>query len=114
MTGRLPAGMSPRPLPDEPMNKDKLREMLQQRTEVFQSVYGGEIVRYAAEPPPDKKPWRQKKSLLDESFDKVLEEEEKRQQKEAQKSNAAKVLASPQESARPAFYDADAADMSPS
>lgn len=96
------------------MNKDKLREMLQQRTEVFQSVYGGEIVRYAAEPPPDKRPWRQKKSLLDESFDKVLEEEEKRQQKEAQKNGAAKAPAASPEPVRPALYDADAADMSPS
>lgn len=91
------------------MNKDKLRELLQTRTEVFQSVYGGEIVRYAAALPPEKKPWRRKKSLLDESFDKVIADEEKRQQKEAEKTctPARDVERSP-------LYDSSAFDMSPS
>lgn len=96
------------------MNKDKLREMLKERTEVFQNVYGGEVVRYAAEPPPEKRPWRQKKSLLDESFDKALADEETRQQKEANKPPAAQAQELSPESRRPALYDADAVDMSPS
>lgn len=94
------------------MNKEKLRKMLQERTEVFQNVYGGEIVLYAAEPAPEKRPWRQKKSLLDESFEKALADEEARQQKEAQE----KSQSQPSEpiAARSELYDAEAVDMSPS
>lgn len=100
--------------PDEPMNKDKLRELLQERTEVFKTVYGGEVVLYAAEPAPEKRPWRQRKSLLDESFEKALAEEEKRQQQAAQKNKAGKAPEAQSPGDRSALYDADAADMSPS
>ena len=106
-----PTGISP-VISDELMNKDKLREILQQRTEVFLSVYGGEIVRCAAEPVPKKRPWRQRKSLLDESFEKALAEEEARQQKEAQKAGPSQVPAPA--ATRSALDDADAVDMSPS
>lgn len=61
------------------MNKDKLRQLLDERSQVFKDVYGGEVTTYAPQPETDKRPWRKRKSLLDEAFDKAIADEEKRQ-----------------------------------
>lgn len=61
------------------MTKDELRAELERQKQRFEEVYGGEIVTYAAQPEPDRKPWRKRPSLLDEAFAEEIRKEEKRQ-----------------------------------
>lgn len=61
------------------MTKDELRAELERQKQRFQEVYGGEVVTYAAQPEPDRKPWRKRPSLLDEAFQEEVRKEEKRQ-----------------------------------
>lgn len=61
------------------MRKNELRELLEKRTKVFEDVYGGAVTTYAAEPPPERKPWRKRPSLLDEAFQAEIDKEEQRQ-----------------------------------
>ncbi|GIZ11282.1 hypothetical protein [Pseudomonas sp. NCCP-436] len=67
------------------MTKDELRAELERQAQRYKDVYGGEIITYAAQPEPDRKPWRKKPSLLDQAFDKELEriEKERRERLEA-------------------------------
>ncbi len=61
------------------MTKDELRAELERQKQRFEEVYGGEVVTYAAQPEPDRKPWRRRPSLLDEAFAEEIRKEEKRQ-----------------------------------
>ena len=61
------------------MRKDELRELLEKRTKIFEDVYGGPVTTYAAEPTPERKPWRKRPSLLDEAFQAEIDKEEQRQ-----------------------------------
>jgi hypothetical protein len=61
------------------MKKAELQAFLERRTQVFEEVYAGKVTTYAAQPEPDKKPWRKRPSLLDEAFQAEIEKEEKRQ-----------------------------------
>lgn len=61
------------------MTKDELRDELERQKQRFEKVYGGEVVTYAAQPDPDRKPWRKRPSLLDEAFAEEIRKEEKRQ-----------------------------------
>ena len=67
------------------MTKEQLRAELERQAKRYQDIYGGEVVTYAAQPDPDRKPWRKRPSLLDEAFDKELEKikKEKEQRLEA-------------------------------
>ncbi|WP_213664251.1 hypothetical protein [Stutzerimonas stutzeri] len=56
--------------------KNELREMLARQAEEYQNA-GGEVVLYAAEIEPSRKPWKKKPSLLDEAFQRELEKSEK-------------------------------------
>ena len=61
------------------MTKDELRAELERQKHRFEAVYGGEVVTYAAQPEPDRKPWKKRPSLLDEAFAEEIRKEEKRQ-----------------------------------
>jgi|TARA_R110000850_G_scaffold72409_1_gene159287 hypothetical protein len=61
------------------MTKDELRAELERQKQQFEEVYGGEVVTYAAQPEPDRKPWRKRPSLLDEAFQEEVKKEERRQ-----------------------------------
>lgn len=61
------------------MTKDELRAELERQKQRFEAIYGGEIVTYAAQPEPDRKPWRKRPSLLDDAFQDEIRKEEKRQ-----------------------------------
>ena len=61
------------------MTKDELRAELERQKQRFEEVYGGEVVTYAAQPDPDRKPWRKRPSLLDEAFQEEVRKEERRQ-----------------------------------
>lgn len=68
------------------MTKDELRAELQRQEERYKDVYGGEVTLYAAQPDPEKKPWRKRPNVQDKAFDRELDkmrvEREKAQQKE--------------------------------
>jgi hypothetical protein len=65
--------------PGQSMTKDELRAELERQKQRFETVYGGEVVTYAAQPEPDRKPWRKRPSLLDEAFQEEIRKEQKRQ-----------------------------------
>ncbi|MBF7141768.1 MULTISPECIES: hypothetical protein [Pseudomonas] len=55
------------------MTKDELRAELERQEKRFKDVYGGEITTYAAQPEPERKPWRKRASLLDQAFQTEIE-----------------------------------------
>ncbi|MDD2051612.1 hypothetical protein NPS46_03500 [Pseudomonas putida] len=59
------------------MTKDELRAELERQEQRYKDVYGGEITTYAAQPDPERKPWRKKASLLDQAFVLELQKMEK-------------------------------------
>lgn len=62
---------------DTIVTKDELRAELERQAQRYKDVYGGEVITYAAQPDPERKPWRKKASLLDQAFDKEIEKIEK-------------------------------------
>lgn len=62
------------------VTKDELRAELERQAQRYKDVYGGEVITYAAQPDPDRKPWRKKPSLLDQAFEKEIEKIEKERQ----------------------------------
>lgn len=59
------------------MTKEELRAELERQEKRYKDVYGGEITTYAAQPEPERKPWRKRASLLDQAFQQELEKIEK-------------------------------------
>lgn len=55
------------------MTKEELRAELERQANRFKTVYGGEITTYAAQPDPERKPWRKKQTIHDQVFKKELE-----------------------------------------
>lgn len=65
------------------MTKDQLRAELERQAQRFQEIYKGEVITYAAQPEPERKPWRKRPSLLDQAFSEELEKIEKQRQGDA-------------------------------
>jgi len=61
------------------VTKDELRAELERQARRYQEVYGGEVTLYAAQPEPERKPWKKRRSLLDEAFQNELTKAEKQQ-----------------------------------
>ncbi|MDE1163944.1 MAG: hypothetical protein PW845_00835 [Pseudomonas sp.] len=59
------------------MTKDELRAELERQEQRYKDVYGGEVTTYAAQPEPERKPWRKRASLLDQAFQQELQKIEK-------------------------------------
>ncbi|CAK9887725.1 hypothetical protein ABE525_09095 [Pseudomonas wadenswilerensis] len=59
------------------MTKDELRAELERQEQRYKEVYGGEVTTYAAQPDPERKPWRKRASVLDQAFAQELEKIEK-------------------------------------
>ncbi|MDB6145663.1 MAG: hypothetical protein JWP80_4707 [Pseudomonas sp.] len=59
------------------MTKDELRAELERQEQRYKDVYGGEVTTYAAQPEPERKPWRKRASLLDQAFQQELQKMEK-------------------------------------
>lgn len=59
------------------MTKEELRAELERQEKRYKDVYGGEITTYAAQPDPERKPWRKRASLLDQAFQQEIEKIEK-------------------------------------
>ncbi|TDV70039.1 hypothetical protein [Pseudomonas sp. LP_7_YM] len=58
------------------MTKDELRAELERQEQRYKEVYGGEVTTYAAQPEPERKPWRKRASLLDQAFKQELQKME--------------------------------------
>lgn len=63
--------------PDKHVTKDELRAELERQAQRYKDVYGGEVLTYAAQPDPERRPWRKKASLLDQAFQQEIEKIEK-------------------------------------
>jgi hypothetical protein len=59
------------------VTKDELRAELERQAQRYKEVYGGEVTTYAAQPEPERKPWRKKASILDEAFEREVQRIEK-------------------------------------
>ncbi|MDH1525845.1 hypothetical protein [Pseudomonas mosselii] len=59
------------------MTKEELRAELERQAERYKDVYGGEVTTYAAQPYPERKPWRKRASILDQAFAQEIEKIEK-------------------------------------
>lgn len=58
------------------MTKEELRAELERQEQRYKDVYGGEITTYAAQPDPERKPWRKRASILDQAFKQELQKME--------------------------------------
>ena len=65
------------------MTKEELRAELERQANRFKTVYGGEVTTYAAQPDPERKPWRNKQTIHDQVFKTELEKIEKEMAKQA-------------------------------
>lgn len=59
------------------MTKEQLRAELARQASRFQNIYGGEITTYAAQPDPERKPWRKKPTIHDQAFEAELQKMER-------------------------------------
>jgi len=59
------------------VTKEELRAELERQAERYKDVYGGEVTTYAAQPDPERKPWRKRASILDQAFAQEIEKIEK-------------------------------------
>ncbi|MFJ3075690.1 MULTISPECIES: hypothetical protein [Pseudomonas] len=59
------------------MTKEELRAELERQAERYKEVYGGEVTTYAAQPDPERKPWRKRATVQDQVFSQELEKMEK-------------------------------------
>ncbi|UCZ87030.1 hypothetical protein LGQ10_12285 [Pseudomonas sp. L5B5] len=59
------------------MTKDELRAELERQEQRYKDVYGGEVTLYAAQPEPERKPWRKRSSIRDQAFNQELQKMEK-------------------------------------
>ena len=59
------------------MTKDELRAELERQEQRYKDVYGGEVTTYAAQPDPERKPWRKRASMLDQAFAEELQKIQK-------------------------------------
>ncbi len=64
------------------MTKDEVRAVLERQAQRYKDVYGGEVLTYAAQPEPERKPWRKKPSLLDQAFQLELQKIEQAREAE--------------------------------
>ena len=55
------------------VTKDELRAQLERQEQRYKELYGGEVTTYAAQPEPERKPWRKRASVQDKAFKQELE-----------------------------------------
>ena len=60
-----------------PVTKDELRAELERQEQRYKEVYGGEVTTYAAQPEPERKPWRKRATVQDQAFSQELQKMEK-------------------------------------
>lgn len=63
------------------MTKEQLRIELERQAQRYKDIYGGEVTTYAAQPEPERKPWRKKATVQDQVFQTELQKMEKEKAK---------------------------------
>ncbi len=63
---------------DHYVTKDELRAELERQEKRYKDVYGGEVTTYAAQPDPERKPWRKRPNYLDQAFERELQKMRKK------------------------------------
>ncbi|MOA57197.1 hypothetical protein D3C78_1813320 [compost metagenome] len=58
------------------MTKDELRAELERQEQRFKEIYGGEVTTYAAQPDPERKPWRKRATVHDQVYAQELQKME--------------------------------------
>jgi hypothetical protein len=58
------------------VTKDELRAELERQEQRYKEVYGGEVTTYAAQPEPERKPWRKRPTVQDQVFQQELKKME--------------------------------------
>jgi metal-dependent amidase/aminoacylase/carboxypeptidase family protein len=66
------------------VTKEELRAELERQAQRFKNIYGGEVTTYAAQPTPDRKPWRKKPSVMDRAFEAEVQKIAEQKAKEGQ------------------------------
>ena len=66
------------------VTKDELRAELERQEQRYKEVYGGEVTTYAAQPEPERKPWRKRATVQDQAFTQELQKKEKELKDEEQ------------------------------
>lgn len=66
------------------MTKEELRIELERQANRFKTIYGGEVTTYAAQPDPERKPWRKRPTVSDQVFQEELQKMQKEQAKQEQ------------------------------
>ncbi|RQD11216.1 hypothetical protein IPC346_14815 [Pseudomonas aeruginosa] len=69
-----------------PVTKDELRAALAREEQRYKDVYGGEVTLYAAQPEPDRKPWRKRPTVQEQAFDRELQKIEEERLKAGQEA----------------------------
>jgi hypothetical protein len=59
------------------VTKDELRAELERQEQRYKEVYGGAVTTYAAQPEPERKPWRKRATVQDQAFTHELQKMEK-------------------------------------
>jgi uncharacterized protein YceH (UPF0502 family) len=59
------------------VTKDELRAELERQEQRYKEVYGGEVTTYAAQPEPERKPWRKRATVQDQVFQQEIQKIEK-------------------------------------
>lgn len=59
------------------VTKEELRAELERQEQRYKEVYGGEVTTYAAQPEPERKPWRKRATVQDQAFSQELQKMEK-------------------------------------
>jgi len=66
------------------VTKEELRIELERQANRFKTIYGGEVTTYAAQPDPERKPWRKRPTVSDQVFQEELQKMQKEQAKQEQ------------------------------
>lgn len=66
------------------MTKEELRIELERQANRFKTIYGGEVTTYAAQPDPERKPWRKRPTVSDQVFQEELQKMQKELSKQEQ------------------------------
>lgn len=80
------------------MTKDELRAALAREEQRYKDVYGGEVTLYAAQPEPDRKPWRKRPTVQEQAFDRELQKIEERRKAGQEAANPIPFTSNRQES----------------
>lgn len=70
------------------MTKDQLRAELERQAQRYKDVYGGEVITYAAQHEPERRPWKKKATVQDQAFTREIAKIEKELAQDTDKASS--------------------------